>query len=471
LTQAFGHRRRLRCSGGTAILDCCATTPARGAGDGSSRLASDITRRKFLGACCATGFGIVAGGPIAAILSACGSESTLTSASTLRVGHLPAGCIQHLLLAQINGLFKKEGLNVVLTQFDGPPPNLQALVAGSIDVSHNPWTTVIAAYNDGQKDLRIVGGSGKGGIELVAREGSVKTVAELAGAADKGLKVGTLRLDTLELVTYGTLRDAGRSYSEYKMTFFPSMVGMGEALIHKSVDVASLAQPYGATVVSSAGGTYLNDSNQVWGPEASDCVVNVTAGYLEKNQSKLETYLHVLDEAAPRFGPADQGRVIERRTIYAVPQNILSEGLKRLTPQPVPERGGAGGSPQGRRLPRRPRLPQDGRHRQRVRRRVQRGAKLARALMGLSANLKIWRTPVVATSVAAPGHRRRHGWRSLGEAGRRVADSWRRVWELGARIGILNPAILPPPSEFIPYLFATGGAVGAGVNKVSYASS
>ena len=323
------------CGGGSAVLDCC-PTPTRGAGDGFVRvLASDLTRRKFLGACCATGFGIVASGPIAAILSACGSASTLSGASTLRVGHLPAGCIQHLLLAQINGLFKKEGLNVVLTQFDGPPPNLQALVAGSIDVSHNPWTTVIAAYNDGQKDLRIVGGSGKGGIELVAREGSVKTVADLASAADKGLKVGTLRLDTLELVTYGTLRDAGRSYSQYKMTFFPSMVGMGEALIHKSVDVASLAQPYGATVVSSAGGTYLNDSNQVWGPEASDCVVNVKADFLEKNQSKLETYLHVLDQAA-KLRDADFEKALSQlQPIYAVPQNILSEGLKRQTPQPV----------------------------------------------------------------------------------------------------------------------------------------
>jgi len=298
-------------------------------------LASDVTRRKFLGACCATGFGIVASGPLAAILAACGSESAATSATTLRVGHLPAGCIQHLLLASLNGLFKKAGLNVVLTQFDGPPPNLQSLVAGAIDVSHNPWTTVIAAYNDGQKDLRIIGGSGKGGIELVAREGSVKNIAELASSANQGLKVGTLRLDTLELVTYGTLRDAGRTYSQYKMTFFPSMVGMGDALIHKSVDVASLAQPYGATVVSSANGTYLNDSNQVWGPEASDCVVNVKADYLEKNRSKLETYLHVLDEAAKLRDADFEKALTQLQPIYQVPPAILSEGLKRQTPQPV----------------------------------------------------------------------------------------------------------------------------------------
>lgn len=89
--------------------------------------------------------------------------------------------------------------------------------------------------------------------------------------------------------------------------------------------------------------------------------------------------------------------------------------------------------------------------------------------MGLSANLRIWRMPVVATSLAAAG-RRRHGWRSFGG----LAAAWLILggaWEVGARIGILNPAILPPPSQFIPYLLATGGAVGLGVNKVGYTAS
>ena len=345
-----GQDQGCGCSGGLSVLGCC--TPAATAkpepANGIVRvLASDVTRRKFLGACCATGFGIVASGPVAAILAACGTESTLSSASTLRVGHLPAGCIQHLLLASMNGLFKKAGLNVVLTQFNGPPPNLQSLVAGAIDVSHNPWTTVIAAYNEGQTDLRIIGGSGKGGIELVAREGSVTSVAQLAAAANQGLKVGTLRLDTLELVTYGTMKQAGVDYSKYKMTFFPSMVGMGEALIQKSVDVASLAQPYGATVVSSAKGTYLNDSNEVWGPQASDCVVNVRSDFLDKNRSKLETYLNVLDEAA-RLRDADFEKALAQlQPIYDVPLPILSEGLKRQAPQPVLDQAALNGLHKG----------------------------------------------------------------------------------------------------------------------------
>ena len=88
--------------------------------------------------------------------------------------------------------------------------------------------------------------------------------------------------------------------------------------------------------------------------------------------------------------------------------------------------------------------------------------------MGLSANLRIWRTPVVAASAATA--RRRRGWRSIGG----LVAAWLLlggVWELGARIGFLNPAILPPPSQFLPYLLETSGSVGLGINKVSYASS
>ena len=88
-------------------------------------------------------------------------------------------------------------------------------------------------------------------------------------------------------------------------------------------------------MVSSANGTYLNDSNQVWGPEASDCVVNVKADYLEKNRGKLETYLHVLDEAAKLRDADFEKALTQLQPIYQVPPAILSEGLKRQTPQPV----------------------------------------------------------------------------------------------------------------------------------------
>ena len=91
--------------------------------------------------------------------------------------------------------------------------------------------------------------------------------------------------------------------------------------------------------------------------------------------------------------------------------------------------------------------------------------------MGLPSNIKLWREPAAPLPLreGAAG-KRRFNWRPL--AG--LAAAWALlggVWEVGARIGILNPAILPPPSQFIPYLIETSGAVGLGVNKVSYAGA
>src|SRR2546426_429125 len=89
--------------------------------------------------------------------------------------------------------------------------------------------------------------------------------------------------------------------------------------------------------------------------------------------------------------------------------------------------------------------------------------------MGLTSNIKLWRGPASAAKAGAP-RRRVPSWRSI--AG--LAAAWLvlgTAWEAGARLGVLNPAILPPPSQFIPYLIETSGSVGLGVNKVSYAAA
>jgi len=89
--------------------------------------------------------------------------------------------------------------------------------------------------------------------------------------------------------------------------------------------------------------------------------------------------------------------------------------------------------------------------------------------MSLTSNIRIWRGPAPPSSAGA-SRRRRSDLRSVGG----LVAAWLLLgtaWELGARLGVLNAAILPPPSQFIPYLIATSGSVGLGVNKVSYAQS
>ncbi|OGU20546.1 MAG: sulfonate-binding protein [Hydrogenophilales bacterium RIFOXYD1_FULL_62_11] len=307
----------------------------------------DHGRRDFLrtGCSCCSALAMT---PVAATMLAAASRAEAAASSKLlKVGHLPAGCVSHLLLAKKRGMFAKAGLKVDLIQFNGPADNIRALIAGELHMMHNPWTTTMAAYAEGSKDLRIIGGSGLAGIELVARKGSVTNVKEFIGKAGKKLRVGTLRLDTLELVGYGVMSQNGVSYKDYEMTFFPSMVGMGEALINGSVDVCTLAQPYAEMVVKEAGGIYLANSNDVWGPEAPDCVITSTDGFLKKNSAMATQYMAVLREAAKSFYSDFDAALDDLQPLYGAPREILAIALKRQSPDPLLNAAGVSGIRKG----------------------------------------------------------------------------------------------------------------------------
>ena len=303
------------------------------------------SRRRFLCTCGCGMFYVTAAG--AGLLAAATRAEAAVGGAVIRVGHLPAGCVSHLLLAKVRGMFAKAGLNVVLTQFNSPADSMQALVSNNLELIHNPWTMTAAAYVAGTADLRIIGGSGQAGIELVARKGSVKSVEEFIDAADKGLRVGTLRLDTLELVGYGTMSQHGKSYDDYRMTFFPSMIGMGEAIANKALDVCTLAQPYAEYVVAEQGATYLTDSNSVWGPEAADCVISTRIRTIDQRQDVLKTYLKVLQESARTFNEDYEAVLNDLQPIYGVPRPILSVALKRQFPNPVISPAGVSGLRRG----------------------------------------------------------------------------------------------------------------------------
>lgn len=311
----------------------------------TSALQPNLSRRSFM---CACGCGMLALSSVGtALLAAASKVEAATSGPLLRVGHMPAGCVSHLLLAKLRGDFAAAGIQVELTQFNSPSDALQALLAGRLDVMHGPWTMTAAAYAKGTQDLRIIGGSGQGGIELVARNGSVASLDEFIAAAGSGLRVGTLRLDTLELVGYGSMARHGKSYNDYQMTFFPSMAGMGEAIANGRLDVCTLAQPYAQNVVSTTGARYLSDSNAVWGPEAADCVITTQVRTSEEQGPLLTRYLELLQASANAMKADFDGAVQQLQPVYGVSNDVLKVALARQSPNPVISPVGVAGLKRG----------------------------------------------------------------------------------------------------------------------------
>lgn len=135
----------------------------------------------------------------------------------------------------------------------------------------------------------------------------------------------------------------GKSYEDYDMTFFPSMVGMGEALINGTVDVCCLVQPYAESVVKQANGIYLANSNDVWGPEAPDCVITTTSETIEANAATLTAYMKVLSDAAAAFYNDFESALDDLQPLYGAPREILAIALKRQSPDPILNEAGASG--------------------------------------------------------------------------------------------------------------------------------
>ena len=124
----------------------------------------------------------------------------------LRVGHLPVTGHAKFFIAQEEGFFAQEGLEIELVEFANSADGLAALRAGKLDVGAFGTTAPLVHIAKGA-DLRIIGGvMGEDAAIIATAENaaSIKTVAAL-----KGKKIATIRLATGDAVLRGALEEAG----------------------------------------------------------------------------------------------------------------------------------------------------------------------------------------------------------------------------------------------------------------------
>ena len=192
----------------------------------------------------------------------------------INVGHLVGICMSPLFFAHAAGYFKDEGLNVQLKFMPNPGDAITALVSNAMDIIHNPFTNAYVAAAQGAP-LRIIAGSGAGGLFVIAqKESGIKTMADLAAAKGKGLKVGTMRFNTFELTLYRALQQNNLSYSDYNVVWFNDTLSMAAAFEAKAVDVVTHVEPFATRLVDALGGVPLASNLDVWGPHGPDCVTN-----------------------------------------------------------------------------------------------------------------------------------------------------------------------------------------------------
>ena len=184
-------------------------------------------------------------------LTACSSENTQEPSTTqtdetitLNFGAMGSIDAVPLVIAQENGYFKEEGLNVNLEMFTAAKDRDAALQAGQLD-GVLADETAIAIYQNSDMDMQITG-STSGYWTLVATPGSnIKSAADL-----KGKKIAISENTMIEYLADDITAANSISQDDFEKVAIPAMPARLEALRNNQVDAAILPAPFNETAIN-----------------------------------------------------------------------------------------------------------------------------------------------------------------------------------------------------------------------------
>jgi NitT/TauT family transport system substrate-binding protein len=265
------------------------------------------------------------------------SEKSFSQAmpDVINVGHLVGICMSPLFYAQATGLFAAEGLKVEMKFMPNPGDALTALTAGVQQIVHIPFTNIIVAANNGAP-VRIIGGSGAGGLFLLAQGSSgIKSMNDLKQQRGKNLKVGAMRLNTFELMLYRALASNGLKYDDFQMVWFSDTLSMAAAFEAKAVDLVTHVEPFATRLVDKLGGVPIASNLDTWGKDGPDCVTNARTDFIEKYPLAATKYLRALlkADAAIKTNRDKAVEVLDASKFYRVDKETLRAALPRQMPQ------------------------------------------------------------------------------------------------------------------------------------------
>ncbi|OYW76051.1 MAG: hypothetical protein B7Z37_10590 [Verrucomicrobia bacterium 12-59-8] len=252
----------------------------------------------------------------------------------LKVGHLVGVCMSPLFLADAKGYFKDEGLDVKLEWIKSPSDQTTALSGGAVQFIHNPFTNTFQADANGS-NLKIIAGSGEGGLVCIVQPSvGITSLAELKNK--KGLKVGSQRVNTLEMAFYRMLEANGLSYSDFQMVYFPDHFSMLAAFQNKDVDLVTHVEPYATMLIQKNGGIPIGTSldADVWGKGSPDCVISVNGDFLTKYPVTVEKYLRAVlkADAFIKAHKEEAITLLDEKKYYKVDKATLTDALPRQMP-------------------------------------------------------------------------------------------------------------------------------------------
>jgi NitT/TauT family transport system substrate-binding protein len=215
----------------------------------------------------------------------------------ITVGTLPAGDYAPLYIADAEGFFEEEGLDVTIETIAGGAVGVTQLVSGDLQFSSATWANVLAAVSQGL-ELQVVRegtDSSKAGINgiLVDETSGITSVADLKGK--------TVSVNTLQSATEVQVRDCfaseGLEPEDYELVEVP-FPEVGAALTQGRIAAGLVPEPF-ITIGAEEGLVSILDASVCNEDQKNSPLVNwnTSTQFAEENPEVVAAFVRAMDKA------------------------------------------------------------------------------------------------------------------------------------------------------------------------------
>ena len=269
--------------------------------------------------------------------------------SPLRLGFFPNVTHAQALVGHVEGEFARAlgTTKLEVKQFNAGPAAMEALSAGSLDVSYVGPGPALNTYLRGGRELRIIAGAASGGAVLVTR--TAKSAKELVGKRVATPQLGNtqdialrswLKQQGIPIAPSGELRPDAVSVTPLANPDILAQFQRGQ------LEGAWVPEPWGARLVAEAGAKLLLDERTLWpGGRFPTTVLVTTRKVLQTRRAELKALLRAHLSLSGRWETDPKGFARAVNTAFGqvvgkpLPDATLQEAFSRLQPSldPLPE--------------------------------------------------------------------------------------------------------------------------------------
>jgi NitT/TauT family transport system substrate-binding protein len=198
----------------------------------------------------------------------------------LRIGVLKTVDTVHPFIAEQQGYYKAEGLNVKIYSFGTSPALAEAIASGDIDIAYMSFAPAATWISKGT-DMKILAGASRGGDIVCVRENTTN---------------GTIAVSNKGTMTENIYRTIVADKLPFKPIYGIEPADMTTALmVTHSIDAAFVWEPF-ASKIEDGGGTCILDAGAEWKKEHGSMYqrnVLVATGRVLADKSLVEKVLRV----------------------------------------------------------------------------------------------------------------------------------------------------------------------------------